>query len=414
MSEKQVNKPAEKQVDNKIDNIEKREKLFSPIPYVPKTYEVRSLMEQIDKKYITVGRTLSNLVDEKNKKNDVSVEDKGYLKQQRDFTWEPWRSSNLIFSMLVQRNINEILLYRHDSNSIYLKTIDGQQRMTTMWKIINNIIQLNMQKAPFNSFIVGDKKYPKEFLNKKYFKDLPEEWQDLILSYNVRAIIYNNCSDEQARQIYVDIATGTKPLRSIETRKALINDEIADLIDDFLNGSWTLHTMTSSAALGNRGLDVVSQFLALVNTNGNVQLSKDDIDHVLFDMRDFGITNEFKSDVMETQKYLNNVFNKWTEDKKESDKNKTTTKGRRVSNYSTLRFKFVSNKTTTIMLIWATYQAMKMQININEFQSWAIKFFQNPSEKYKKGLADGKTKSGDLSNVQLRVEAINDELQKLK
>ena len=28
MSEKQVNKPAEKQVDNKIDNMEKREKLY--------------------------------------------------------------------------------------------------------------------------------------------------------------------------------------------------------------------------------------------------------------------------------------------------------------------------------------------------------------------------------------------------
>jgi hypothetical protein len=394
--------------------VEKKEKLFSPIPYVPKIYEVRSLMDQIDKKYITVGRTLSNLVDAKNKKNNVTVEDKGYLKQQRDFTWETWRSSNLIYSMLVQRNINEILLYRPDSTSIYLKTIDGQQRMTSMWKIINNVLPLNMKKASFNSFVVGGKKYPKEFLHNKYFKDLPEEWQDLILSYNVRAIIYNNCSDEQARQIYVDIATGTKPLRSIETRKALINDEIADLIDDFLNGSWTLHTMTSSAALGNRGLDIVSQFLALVKTDGNVQLSKDDINHVLFDMRDFGITDEFKTSIMDTQKYLDAVFDKWTEIKKEADKNKTTTKGRKVSNYNTLRFKFASNKTTTIMLIWATYQAMKKQIDIDKFQSWAIKFFENPNEKYRKGLADGKSKAGDLNNVQLRVEAINDELEKLK
>lgn len=398
---------------NKVE--EKQEKLFTPIPYIPKTIEVRSIINQIDKKYITVGRTLNNLVNIKNSKNKETIEDREYMKQQRDFTWEKWRSSNLIYSIMLQRNINEILLYRPDATSIYVKTIDGQQRLTTIWKFINNLFPLVMKKASFSFFVVGDKKYPKEFLNGKYFKDLPEDWQELILSYNLRAIVYNNCSDEQARQIYIDIAMGTKPLRSIETRKALISNEIADMIDDFLDGSWTLHTMTSTAALGTRGMDVVSQFFALVKTNG-IQLNKDNIDRVMYEMRDDGVSQEFKDDMVKTKEYLNKTFNFWINIKKEEEKEKKEQKikGRRISNFRTYRFTFVTNKIYNIMLIWAAYRAYKLQIDINKFQKWAFKFFQNPSTKFKEGLANGRTKANDLVNVKIRLEAIEEELVKIK
>lgn len=392
------------------------ERLFVPIPYIPKTIEIKSLLDKIDNKFITVGRTLSNFVDAKSKKNNVTIKNQDYLKCQRDYTWNNKMASNLICSIIQQRNIGEILLYRHDDTSVYLKTIDGQQRMTTIWKFVENLFSLNLHGAIFDKFVVGKKEIPRDKLQGKYFKDLPLDWQESILSYSLRVIVYNNCTDEQARQIYIDIATGTKPLRAIEVRRALMNESLMHLIYDFVNAPWAFHTMTTSAILGSHGIDIVSQLLTLIMNNNHVRLDKDNINKCVFDLNDNGISESLTKDMSTLRDYLNKVFDIWIENKKKEIKQETIAnpKGRHIKNFIAYRFKFLSNKTYLVMFLWSAYMAIKMTIPIEKYQVWAYNFFQKPNAMFLKGMASGKSKVGDIENVDMRVTAITEELKALK
>lgn len=121
--------------------------------------------------------------------------------------------------------------------------------------------------------------------------------------------------------------------------------------------------------------------------------------------------DKVKFSTLNASEYIDKVLDIWIENKKEVSK--TQVKGRKIKNYATYRFKMFSNKTTTLMFMWAAYKARLINVEINAFQKWASEFFQNPTEQYKAGLANGSTKAGDYNNVKIRIEAIDEELEKL-
>lgn len=206
------------------------------------------------------------------------------------------------------------------------------------------------------------------------------------------------------------MANGTKPLKAIEIRKAAMGIEVRNFIYDIIDKRWILHMMTNSSARGSRGIDILTQLMTLID-RGAIELSRDNIDEMIYNFRDFGMSDKVKNSLLKTSEYLNKMFDYWITDKKERDKNQT--KGRKVKNYSTYKFPMFTNKTTTLMVMWAAYKAQLINVNINCFQKWAFNFFQNPNEKYKMGLANGKTKVGDYANVKIRMDAIEEELLKL-
>ncbi|CAB1251668.1 protein of unknown function [Ruminococcaceae bacterium BL-6] len=387
--------------------------LLVPMASVSKTIEVSSLLEKIEKQYITGGEKLQDLIIKKKaEETGKEIKKRPYMEAQRGYTWETWRASNYITSVMFHKHIPEIMLYREDDRSQYQKTLDGQQRLTTLWMFVNNQFALNMKKANFNKFILDGKEYSLKDLNGKKFSDLPTEWQDRILSYPQEITIYNSCSDRQAEDLYTEMANGTKPLKPVEIRKAAMGIDVRKFIYQLLGDGWAFHTMTPLSAIGNMGIDICSQFLTLLSKGGPVQLDKEIVDSLIYDFRDFGIPNDVKQNALETSQYLTNATDTMIENKKNSDEG--IKKGRKIKNYNRFRFPIFKNKTYILMFLWAGYRAKTDNIDINKFAEWTIKFFTDPSDLFKMGIGTGRNKSNDLANVSKRMNAIDIEIENLK
>jgi len=377
---------------------------MSNLSYDVEKREVSILMEQIEKQYFTVGKHLQNILLEKKQIKNI----REYMESQRGYIWEAWRASNLIQSILLKNPVPEITVYRSDNKSQYKKTLDGQQRITSLYLFINNYFKLDMSKTMFPEFKIEDEIFKSnEVLNGKTFSQLPELWQDIIRGYQLRITTMNNCSEEDAEKAYVQMNSGAKGLKASEIRKAGMGRETRKVFRSNLNSDWILHALTPLSIKGNAGDEILSQVITLIHSGKAVELSKDNIDKVIYGFREFGVPEEIQEDVTNISIYLNRVTNKWINDKKKEDESQGN---KRVKNYSTYRYTWL-NKTNTIMLMYSAHRAIKNGIKFEQFSEWAYKFFQvpSPSFKYKQGLQD---KVNDLKCVELRISAIDEELSK--
>jgi len=201
---------------------------------------------------------------------------------------------------------------------------------------------------------------------------------------------------------------GMKPLKPAEIRMAGMGIKVRRFIAETLKSDWMLHCLTPKAVITNTGNEVISHVITLMHNTSPVELSKENIDNVIYSYRDGGVPENMKEDIVNVGNYLNDVTSIWIEDKKKQDELKV--KGKKVSNYATYRFSFF-NKTNTVMLMIAADQAIKNNVSVEEFAKWSYRFFENPNEDYKKGMTG---KVNELQNVDYRMLAIQDEVNKLK
>ena len=374
---------------------------MSELAFTIEKREIGTIMDQIDKQYFTVGKHLQDFLLTKKQAEGKEIKNvRNYMESQRDYVWELWRASNLIQSILLKNPIPEVTVYRADDKSQYRKAVDGQQRITAIYLYINNQFKLDMSKTMFPEFkIEGETHNATESLSGKTFSELPELWQDIIKDYQLRITTMNNCSEEDAEKAFVQMNSGAKGLKASEIRKAAIGANTRKFFESTLDSDWILHAVTPLSVKGNTGNEILSQVITLIHNDNAVELSKDNIDKVIYGFRDSGVPSKIQEDITNISIYLNRVTNKWINDKKKEDEAQGN---KRVKNYSTYRYTWL-NKTNTIMLMYSAYKALLDNIQFEQFSEWAFKFFQSPSAKYKQGLQD----------KELRLEAINEELSKI-
>jgi len=378
------------------------------LSFTSKNKEIRSIVEQIEKQYITVGSHLQNIIQSKKQEEGSKAKIREYMESQRNFVWETWRGSNLIQSYLLNIPVPEIITYRTDDKSQYVRTVDGLQRLTTTYLFINDMFKLDLSKSIFPTFEIEGKHYSYIDLQDKTFSQLSEILRDAILNYDLRITTINNCTEEQAEKFFVSMNAGAKPLKPAEIRTAAMGISTRKFIGETLNSDWVLHCLTAKSATGNIGSEIISQALTLMHHNSAVELSKENIDKVIYSFRDTGVPENLSNDIIDICNYLNETTSIWIEDKKIEDSKRE--KGKKVSNYSTYRFSFF-NKTNTVMLIMAADKAIKNNVPVKEFAKWAFKFFENPNQDYKDGMVD---KAYELQMVDLRMLAIDAEISKMR
>jgi len=370
--------------------------------------EVRYIIEKIDKQQYTVGKNLQELIINKKQEEGNKSKVREYMLSQRTFSWEVWRSSNLIQSILLGIPIPEVTIYRHDGNSQYFKTLDGNQRWTTIYLFVNNMIKLDLSKSIFPSFEIEGENYTYSDIQGKTFDELPEIFKEAILNYEMQITIINNCTEEMAEKFFVSMNAGVKPLKPAEIRNAAMGISTRKFIGETLKSDWVLHCLTEKSATGNIGSEIISQALTLMHNKSAVELSKENIDKVIYSFRDAGVPENLSNDIIDICNYLNETTSIWIEDKKLEDSKRE--KGKKVSNYSTYRFSFF-NKTNTVMLIMAADKAIKNNVPVTEFAKWAYNFFKEPNQDYKDGMVD---KVYELQMVDLRILAIDAEIIKMR
>jgi len=378
------------------------------ITFTTEKRDIKTLIEHIEKQYYTVGKYLQNfLVTKKESEGKELKTLRDFMESQRGYVWEIWRASNLIQTLLLKNPVPEVTVYRADDKSQFRKTVDGQQRLTSIFLFINDGFKLDMSKTMFPKFTIeGEQFNAMETLHGKTFSQLPELWQDIIKGYQLRITTMNNCSEEDAEKAFVQMNSGAKGLKPAEIRKAAMGSNTRKLFRLILNSDWILHALPPLSAKGNAGDEILSQVITLIHNGGAIELSKDNIDKVIYGFRELGVPEEIEDDMINTSNYLSEATEIWISNKKKTDEKEGN---KRVKNYSTYRYTWL-NKTCTTMLVYSAYVAVKNNVDVEEFSAWAYNFFQAPTKEYKEGLQD---KAIDLKRVEMRLNAINAELGKL-
>lgn len=194
---------------------------------------------------------------------------------QRGNVWNPPARVMLIDSILKNIPLPKIFIGTIiKSGSTHRIVIDGQQRISSILDFLGNKFALN---APYNGPHAG-----------KYFKDLEENVQNQILSYNLDFNEFQNYTDEEIRNIYHRVNKYTIALNKQELRRADFPGDFLDLSEklsstDYLDDA-KVFTPANRRRLGD--VEYISELLAVL-INGT-QDKKETLDQFYMDYSAWG------------------------------------------------------------------------------------------------------------------------------
>jgi len=177
--------------------------------------------------------------------------------------------------------------------------------------------------------------------------------------------------------------------------------------------------MTLKSVCGNAGLDVLLQIMALIHFNGDTSLDKKTINGLisLYKYNIDGMPAEIEEKMRNTSKYLSECFNILIKEKKKTD---TPEAKKKIKNYNLFVYPvFKGKKPLQTSLFWGAMKANDANVSEDIFAHWILDFFKNPNDKipsalFVDGLGTRMNKSGDRLNVKKRLQAIEEEIEKLK
>jgi len=163
------------------------------------------------------------------------IQDKSLLVQppyQRGYVWDEGRASRLIESLLM--NIPIPACYFAEEDSGVNTVIDGQQRLSSIWRFVHNHFKLRGLRTLT------------EF-NGKAFKDLTEREQRLILGRTIRCIVITQESHAEVRfEVFERLNTGGMQLTDQEIRNAIYRGDFNDLIKKLAEQPRWIKTLSKS------------------------------------------------------------------------------------------------------------------------------------------------------------------------
>ncbi len=171
----------------------------------PNSYSVLELLEMLDRKDLLINKNY----------------------QRHAGLWPDGAASYFIDTIIEKYPFPKIYLYEYinaGERKIKKEIVDGQQRITTIRKFVNNEFTVK-----------GESEY-----SGMKFRDLPEEIQTEFLSYSVSVDVIRNASRAEILQMFRRMNAYTLPLNNAEKRhssflgefKWFIN-ELSDNLNDF-------------------------------------------------------------------------------------------------------------------------------------------------------------------------------------
>ncbi len=142
----------------------------------------------------------------------------GRPESQRWYVWEDDMASKLIESILI--NVPIPPCYFAQDEDYKLDVIDGQQRIYSIYRFVNN------------EFALSDLDVLAEH-NKKRFFQLPQTLQRKIETYSLRCVIVTNDSDPDIRfEVFERLNSNTVPLNAQELRNSIARGALIDLLGE--------------------------------------------------------------------------------------------------------------------------------------------------------------------------------------
>ena len=136
---------------------------------------------------------------------------------QREDTWEPFRKSRFIESLLMGLPIPFLFFWESPATG-KLEIVDGSQRLRTIQQFVLHGLVLGKLEA------LSD-------LEGKSFSDLPESRQRKVKNRSIRGIVLNEHADEEARfDLFDRINTSSKIANVAEVRRGALAGPFLDLV----------------------------------------------------------------------------------------------------------------------------------------------------------------------------------------
>jgi hypothetical protein len=126
---------------------------------------------------------------------------------QRRSVWKPEQKSLLIHSLIYGYPIPPFYALESDDNNLYM--LDGKQRMTTFIDFVEGKFALTELPEINNINITG-----------LTFEQLPEDFQDEILTTNLNIYRFKDITDEEVENLFYRLNNGTA-LSKIELTRSI-------------------------------------------------------------------------------------------------------------------------------------------------------------------------------------------------
>lgn len=129
-------------------------------------------------------------------RNKINLSDERF---QRSAVWTKKQEQFLIDSIIKKYDIPKIYFWVLEKNKeddpYEYSVVDGQQRLTTIFKFLNNEFALNEEYTP-------------EYPSKKY-KDLPEDLQYEIYNYELTIVYIEDAQEDDIKDLFLRLNNGT-------------------------------------------------------------------------------------------------------------------------------------------------------------------------------------------------------------
>lgn len=219
------NKPTIMDVAQKKSNIKQNTFKMDDVEYT-----FVSTVER-ETKVTLVAHTVENLC----RKVEEGEICRDLLIQRTEGQWSTSIKSMLIYSMLMDRQIGNILMAtgRSDTQNYAVNSlIDGLQRTSAIVDFVNNKFSLgkNTPSIICRCKTVDGKEVEKEFpLARKKFKHLPTGLQKKLLNYTLSIYSYVNFTDEELDEIVYCVNSGKAPTAYQKMRFALGSENMREI-----------------------------------------------------------------------------------------------------------------------------------------------------------------------------------------
>lgn len=173
---------------------------------------------------------------------------------QRGPVWSVSQQQLFVDSILRGYDIPKLYLRSIQDNKYEYEIIDGQQRLTAIWRYLDNKYALSDESDAVQGHQLAG----------KLFGDIHDDLKDNLLSYELAIVVVEDAQDDEVEDMFLRLQNGV-PLNSAEKRNA-----ISGQIRDFIHEVAEKHKLMKVANFNNNRYahdEVVAQMLS-VELNG--------------------------------------------------------------------------------------------------------------------------------------------------